>query len=322
MPTRVLLTGATGFVGQTMCDLLAHSHYQVRAALRVDRPLPAGASEKVTIGEIAENTDWSVALEGVDCVMHIAARAHVRHDARAGANLYVETNANGTRCLANAAAELGVRRFVYLSSVKVNGEGTAGHPYSSGDEPHPSDAYGVSKWLGEKYLMEIATRTDMECTIVRSPLVYGPGVRANFFRLMQWVENASVLPLGAIDNSRSLVSIWNLCDLLINLLENPRAPGRTWMVSDGEDLSTPELVRRIARALGRRVKLLPVPVSVLSLTALLLGRRTEIRRLCGSLVLDIAPTRSELNWSPPITVDEGLNRTVRWYLSESRSRGN
>lgn len=319
--TRVLLTGATGFVGSILCDALARSGYLVRAALRSDRLMPESAAEHVVVGDITPFTDWSAALRGVDSVVHIAARAHVLHDSGDNSDLYVETNARGTLRFADAAAQLGVRRFIYLSSIKVNGEETTGHAFTPLDEPRPQDAYGMSKWLGEKSLMEVTARTAMRAVIVRSPLVYGPGVRANFLRLLRWVDKEWPLPLGAIGNRRSLVSIWNLCDLLVQLLKSPSAPGRTWMVSDGEDLSTPELVRRIGKAMGRRVTLLPVPVGLLHLLGGLAGRKAEVARLCGSLAIDISQTRRELGWSPPVTVDEALSRTVDWYLSECHSRG-
>jgi nucleoside-diphosphate-sugar epimerase len=313
--TRVLVTGVTGTVGQPLCELLARSGYVVRAALRNDRPVAACIAEKVVVGNIMATTDWQVALDGVDVVLHIAARVHVLYDAGAHAELYMETNARGTRQLANASAQAGIRRFLFLSSVKVNGEETTGQPYSAHDEPCPRDAYGTSKWLAEKHLMEVAARTGMEAVIVRSPLVYGPGVRANFLRLLHWVDKEWPLPLGAIKNSRSLVSIWNLCDLLVHLLKHRLAAGRTWMVSDGEDISTPQLIQRLGSAMNRRVTLLPVPVGVLRLFGNLTGRETEIARLCGSLVVNIEHTRRELEWSPPINLDEGLARTVAAYLS-------
>jgi nucleoside-diphosphate-sugar epimerase len=316
--TRILVTGATGFVGHTLCEFLARSGYVVRAALRDDRPVPGCISEKAIVGDIAAATDWRAALRDVDLVLHIAARAHVLHDAKANSELYMETNAHGTRTLINTSAQAGVRRFGYLSSVKVNGEGTTDNAYSAYDEPRPVDPYGRSKWLAEKHVMEIGARTGMETVIVRSPLVYGPGVRANFLRMLHWVDKEFPLPLGAIQNHRSFVSIWNLCDLMVHVLKHPLASGRTWMVSDGEDLSTPDLVRRLASAMGRRAKLLPVPVGILRLLGALIGRNAEIGRLCGSLVVNIEPTRRELGWSPPTAVDEALARTVSWYLSESR----
>jgi nucleoside-diphosphate-sugar epimerase len=316
--TRVLVTGATGFVGLTLCDFLARSGYIVRAALRKDRLVPTCISEKVVVGDIAATTDWGEALHQVDSVLHIAARAHVLRNASADSNLYAETNAFGTERLAISSAIAGIRRFGYLSSVKVNGEKTTEHAYSADDEPRPMDAYGASKWLGEKSVMEIADRTRMDTVIVRSPLVYGPGVRANFLRLLRWVDRGWPLPLGAINNRRSCVSIWNLCDLLVHVLKHPHAPGRTWMVSDGEDVSTPELIQRLGNVMGRRVRLVPVPVRGLRLVGGLIGQSAEIARLCNSLVVNIAPTCRELQWSPPIKMDEALARTVNWYLAQSR----
>jgi UDP-glucose 4-epimerase len=318
---RVLVTGATGFVGHTLCYILAQSGYRVRAALRRDRTVAAVAPERVVVGEIGAATDWAAALTDVDCVVHVAARAHVVYESRTNSDLYIETNAHGTRCLASAAAAAGVGRFVYLSSAKVNGEETVGRAYTSADEPRPCDVYGTSKWLGEQSIGDVATSTGLEAAIVRSPLVYGPGVRANFLRMMRWVDSEWPLPLGAVENLRSFVSIWNLCDLLVHLLKSPVAPGRTWMVSDGEDLSTPDLIRRMARAMNRRVRLVSVPVGLLHVLGGLAGRRPEIHRLCSSLQLDIAQTRYELGWSPPLSVDEAMARTVNWYLTEGRSHG-
>jgi len=316
--TRVLVTGATGFVGQTLCQLLARSGYVVRAALRDDRSMPDYISEKAVVGDIATTTDWGTSLRGVDVVLHLAARVHVLHDSSANSDFYGETNARGTEHLANSSAEAGVRRFAYLSSVKVNGEETIGHAYTSHDQPHPQDAYGTSKWLAENHVIGIASRTGMEAVIVRSPLVYGPGVRANFLRLLRWVDKEWPLPLGAIENRRSLVSVWNLCDLLVLLLKHPHAPGRIWMVSDGEDLSTPELVQRLGKAMSRRVRLMPVPVGLLRLIGGLIGQKAEMARLCGSLVVDIESTRRELEWAPPVKLDDGLARTVAAYLAARR----
>jgi nucleoside-diphosphate-sugar epimerase len=315
----VLVTGATGFVGRTLCDVLAQSGRSVRAALRTDHSIPPSVNDKVVIGDIGTTTDWEEALRGVDSVIHLAAKAHVLHDVAAHSNLYFDTNERGTQRLANASAQAGVRRFIYLSSIKVNGEETTNCAYTADDEPRPQDAYGLSKWFGEKHVLEAAARTGMEVSIVRSPLVYGPHVRANFLRLMQWIDRQWFLPFAAIENRRSLVSVWNLCNLLIHLLRSPVAPGRIWMVSDGEDLSTPELVRRLAAAMHRRVKLVPVPLRLLHALGGLMGRRAEIRRLCGSLEVDALRTREELDWSPPVTVNEGLARTVSWYLSEGKS---
>ena len=316
---RVLITGCSGFVGRAVCAALLTSGYTVRCALRSPRSGTAGPMESVIVGDIRRDTDWGTALDQVELVIHLAARAHVLNDSTANAGLYNETNALGTSRLAAAAAAAGVRRFVYLSSVKVNGEETTKRPFSAFDEPHPLDHYGESKWLGEKGLFEVAQRTGMEAVIVRSPLVYGPGVRANFLRLMRWVDRERPLPLGAICNARSLISIWNLTHLLLHVMEHSAGAGKVWMVSDGEDLSTPDLIRHIGRAMNRTVRLFPVPSGLLRLGGRLMGKGPEVARLCGSLAVDIERTRDDLNWAPPLSVEESIARTVTWYLSEGVS---
>lgn len=316
--TRILVTGAAGLVGRALCEMLTGSGYLVRAASRSDRIASRHVSESVAVGEIDETTEWGAALKDVDAVVHLAARTHVLHDAKANSDLYFRTNARGTRNLAAAAVAARVRRFTFLSTVKVNGERTTDRPYRPADLPEPSDAYARSKWLGELAVAEAAAPAGMEYTVVRSPLVYGPGVRANFLHLMQWIDRRWPLPFGAINNQRSLVSVWNLCELLVTVLKSPVASGKTLMVSDGEELSTPELVRRIARAMNRRARLWPVPVNILRSCALLAGRADEMERLCGSLVIDMSQTRAELGWSPPLPVDEALMRTAAWYFSTTR----
>jgi nucleoside-diphosphate-sugar epimerase len=321
---RVLVTGATGFVGPVLCGELARRGYLVRAALRAARslPLPDGVTETAIVGDIGSHTQWQDALLGVDAIVHIAARAHVLNDDPANADLYMETNAHGTRRLVSAAAAAGVSKFVYMSSIKVNGEETTGRAaYTCADEPKPRDAYGISKWMGETAVLEIAAQTGMHAAIVRSPLVYGPCVRANFLRLLRWVDKELPLPLGSVHNTRSLVSVWNLSDLLAQVLEHSAAAGQAWMVSDGDDLSTAQLIRLLGSAMHRRVRLLPVPVGVLRFGGRLIGRGAEVARLCGSLAVNITRTRAEIGWRPPVTVHEGLARTVRWYLSEGRLRG-
>jgi nucleoside-diphosphate-sugar epimerase len=314
----VLLTGASGFVGRSLCATLEQAGYEVRAAMRTAGVTVPGVAEHVSVGDISAQTDWRQALSGVDFVIHAAARAHIANDPKRNADLYTSTNTDGTACLARAASAAGVRRFVFLSSVKVNGEEVESHAYTLADEPRPQGAYGMSKWLAEKAVSEIALRTHMEAAIVRPPLVYGPGVRANFLRLMQWVDARRPLPLGAVHNRRSLISVWNLCDLLVNLLENPASTHGTWLASDASDLSTPDLVRRIAAAMHRRALLVPVPVTLLRMVGSLTGRSGEVRRLCGSLAVDISQTSAMLGWVPPLSVDEGLSRTVAWYMAKGR----
>ncbi len=248
--------------------------------------------------------------------MHAAARGHYVSDSRFGEYLYLETNALGSRRLAESAARAGVRRLVYVSTVKVNGEGSATQPYTAGDPPRPVGAYARSKWLGEGAVCEAAAGTTLEAVIVRPPLVYGPGVGANFLRLLRWVDRGWPIPLAGVDNRRSLIGIWNLCDLLLRLLTHPGAAGRVWMASDGEDHSTPDLVHEIGRAMRRRVRLVSVPVGLLRAAATLTGRSADVSRLCDSLQADITQTRRELGWAPSVALEEGVARTVRWYLQE------
>jgi nucleoside-diphosphate-sugar epimerase len=317
---RILVTGATGFIGRSVCHALTRQGFMVRAALHVDRPLPQHVAEDVMVGDITESTDWTRALDGIDAVVHLAAKAHVMV-ASSAFDEYNVTNALGTKGLIRSAVKAGVGRFIYLSSIKVNGEGLANRPYTPLDIPNPRDSYAMSKWLGEKYVMEVEASASPARVIVRTPLVYGPGVRANFLRLLRWVEGDWPIPLGAIHNSRSMTSVWNLAHLLAHVVNHSSAAGKTWLVSDGLDLSTPELIARIGAAMGRRVRLVPVPVALLRLGGGLFGRAHEIARLCNSLTVDISETRQQLAWSPPLSVDEGIHRTVRWYMSEGRSSG-
>lgn len=314
---RVLVTGASGFVGRHLCSALVHAGFVVRGAVRSNDGISqVSGSERVVVGEIGPNCDWARALSGVDAVIHAAARAHVLGD-RAGESVYMTVNELGTRRLAVAAAKAQVKRFIFLSTIKVNGE-EANRRFMAGDPPNPQDAYARSKLAAERHLWQIAGATSMEVVIVRPPLIYGPGVRANFLRLLHWVEKERLLPFGAIRNSRSLLSVWNLCDLLIRLLTHGEAAGRLWMASDNEDLSTPELVCRLAAGMRRNVRLIPLSDNLLLLLGQLVGKRAEVMRLCSSLAVDIGDTLRLLSWTPPLSVDEGLTRTAQWYLAEGR----
>jgi UDP-glucose 4-epimerase len=256
-------------------------------------------------------------MDGVDCVFHLAARVHVLGAGADMESAYIETNAYGTQRLAQAAASCGVGRFVHLSSIKVNGERTTGRAFRHDDVPAPEDAYGRSKLMAERALESVAAASALSIVNVRSPLVYGAGVRANFLRLMTWVDRQLPLPLGAIRNQRSLISVWNLCDLLVQLASTPQLTG-TCLASDGESLSTPDLIRRLARAMQRRALLIPVPVNLLRRMGRLAGREAELMRLCDSLVVDADPTFRKLGWRPPFTTDAGLARTAAWYLKGKR----
>jgi nucleoside-diphosphate-sugar epimerase len=314
---RVLVTGASGFVGNVLCGQLSRAGHRVRAALRRDAEAPAGAAEVAVVGEIDGETRWDAALDGVDGVIHLAARAHVMNDGPESRDLYFRVNAAGTRALAVACAGSRVSRLVYLSSIKVNGEATTAAPFTAEDAPRPQDAYGESKWRGEQHVAEVSEAGGPVGIIVRSPLVYGPGVRANFRRLLDLVWRETPLPLGAVRNARSIISVWNLCDVLCRGLDAPLPRGAsTILVSDGPAISTPELVTRIARALNRRPRLIPVPPILLRLGGLLTGRGAEVARICDSLDVDISSSRRLMGWQPPLTLDEGLARTAEWYRGQ------
>ena len=310
----ILVTGATGFVGialvkRLMADCVCGG--VVAALRRLDVSLPEGL-KFVQVGDLLPNTNWNTALQQVDAVVHCAARVHVMQDsANNPIDAYRHVNVQGTLNLARQAAQAGVRRFVFVSSIKVNGEATLpGHPFTADDEPGPLDPYGVSKMEAEQGLREISAQTGMEVVIVRPPLVYGPGVKANFASMMRWVARGVPLPLGAIHNARSMVALDNLVDLLVTCLKHPAAAGQTFLVSDGEDVSTTQLLRRTAHAMGKHAWLLPVPTMLLEWGAAILGKRDVAQRLCGSLQVDISKTRQLLGWSPPLTLDQGLRKAV------------
>ena len=315
---RILVTGASGFVGQALCSSLLTQGHAVRAAVRSAGLPSANGLDVVAVGDVGAQTDWSAALSGVDCVIHCAARAHVMHETAADAlEAYRTVNVAGTRRLAEQAATLGVRRFVFLSSIHVNGVFTHGaHLFEHDDVPAPIENYAISKWEAEKVLWEVSAKTGLEVVVVRPPLVYGPGVKGNMLRLLSMVASGMPLPLGAVHNQRSLVGLDNLVDLLIHCVDHPAAAGQVLLVSDGEDLSTPELIRVLAQAMGKPSRLVPVPVLLLRAAGSLLGKGAEVDRLVGSLQVDSNHTRELLDWSPPVSVDEGLQKTADWFLGQ------
>ena len=303
---RVLVTGATGFVGRPLVRHLAAQGWPVTAAVR-SLPQPKDRvreADYIAVGDIGPQTDWTTALRDVTHVVHAAARVHVMHGGDAAA--FQRVNAEGTARLAQQAAASGVSRLVLLSSIKVNGEATDGRPFRADDPPAPQDAYARSKLAAEERLWRACRASGMEGVVLRLPLVLGPGARANVARLVQLVRSDVLLPLGSIDNRRSLLALGNLCDFVALSLEHPQAGNRVWLLSDGEDLSTPELLRQVAAALGCRLRLLRCPVSVLRVVATLVGRSAEIARLAGSLQVDSEPARRELGWHAPLTTREGV----------------
>ncbi len=306
---RVLLTGAGGFVGYALSEFLAGRRREFRPVVRSGGESIGGAIPHV-IGDVGSHTDWSAVLDGVDAVVHLASRVHVMSESGGDIDaLYRETNTFGTLRLAQQAADAGVKRFVFLSSIKVNGE-ERDVAYSENDQPAPIGPYATSKRDAELGLWEIADRSGMEVVVIRSPLVYGPGVKANFLSMMRWLHRGVPLPFGAIRNRRSLVSIGNLVDFIATCVDHPEAANETFMVSDGEDISTPDLLARLAAALEVKARLVDVPVSVLKLGATMLGQDEMLRRLCGSLCVDASKANRLLGWSAPLTVDDGLKATA------------
>jgi nucleoside-diphosphate-sugar epimerase len=300
----VLVTGATGFVGTALLERLSREpQFRMRAAVRASAPALSDAAQ-VVVGDIGASTSWGDALIDVTSIVHLAARVHVMHDtAENPLAAFRAVNVAGTLALARQAADAGVERFVFLSSVKVNGE--TGR-FSETDIVAPSEPYGVSKCEAEVGLREIARTSGMSVVIVRPPLVYGPGVKANFRTLQRAVRRGLMLPLGAVHNRRSLVAVGNLVDLIVVLLTHPRAANETFFVSDGDDLSTTELVELMARAMDRPARLLPVPVFLLKLAATIVGKRDVAQRVLGSLQVDITKARTYLGWVPPLSVVDAL----------------
>ncbi|EJN33170.1 UDP-glucose 4-epimerase family protein [Pseudomonas sp. GM80] len=314
--SRVLVTGATGFVGEALVfRLLRDKVFTPVAAVRGETRL-AGLCPVVAFG-LDENSPLPP-LEDVDVVVHCAARVHVMNEVAADPlAAFRQVNVEGTARLARHAAKSGVKRFIFISSIKVNGEVTLpGAPFSADDAPAPVDPYGISKREAEDALRQISQDTGMEVVIIRPPLIYGPGVKANFLNMMRWLERGIPLPFGAINNRRSLVAIGNLIDLITVCIKHPAAGGHVFLVSDAQDLSTTQLLRRMAGALNVKPRLLPLPSSLMTVGAALIGRQDLAQRLCGSLQVDIGKTQAILGWLPAISVDQALRNTAGHYRAK------
>lgn len=299
----IAVTGATGFVGRSLCEALRHAGTAFRPLSRADAP---GC---IAVGDIGPDTAWGAALAGASTVVHLAARVHHRQEREASAlDSYRRTNVAGTLRLARKAQACGVRRIVFVSSIKVNGERTEpGHPFHADDAPAPTDPYGISKLEAERELRALGAKTGLEVVVVRPPLVYGAEVGANFRALVDLARKGLPLPLGAIRNKRSLIAVGNLVDLLIRCVDHPQAAGRTFLCRDGQDVSTPELLRAIGLALGRPAQLVPAPALVIEAAGKLLGQGAAVRRLTDSLQVDDAETRACLDWTPPFTLGQALS---------------
>jgi nucleoside-diphosphate-sugar epimerase len=318
---KVLVTGANGFIGLALCDKLCAGGRHVRGAVR-SLQKASDLRKKISpviIKSIGPNTDWSEALTGIDTVVHLAARAHVLEEVTAEPlAAFREVNLKGTARLAGMAARSGVKRFVYMSSVKACGE-NRNSPYSGKDEPAPQSPYGISKWEAEQTLHAIADKTGLEVVVIRPPLVYGPGIKANFLSLFKIIERGVPLPFAGVKNRRSLIYIGNLIEAVITCILHPKASNQTYFVSDGVDLSTPELIRKIALAMGRPARLFCFPLFLLEAAGKITGKSGQIDRLTGSLTVDNGKIQRELGWKANYTIDQGLSETAQWFLNQRDS---
>jgi len=320
MNERVLVTGADGFVGRYVCRKLIASGFIPHAGVRtlqlwpeLQRVVP-GLTDHSLLGDLGANPDLRGPLAGVSAVVHLAARVHVMRES-AGDPLqeYRRVNVDGTKSIALAAVAAGIRRFILVSTVKVQGESTFGEPFREDMTPHPEDAYSVSKWEAEEALRCLASESGLEVVIVRPPLVYGPGVRGNFLRLLRLVDRALPLPWPKKGNRRSMIGAENLADFLVRCVDHPKAAGKSFLVKDSEDISTRELITRLARFLARPSRLVPVPEALIRLAARMTFKEEAINRVLDSLVIDSRSAQLDLQWAPPVPLDDGLAATARWY---------
>ena len=307
---KVMLTGAGGFVGQYLCSTLEEAGFELVRVFRASEQVLKKVFQNTIVGKnIDATTDWTNDLIDVEAVVHLAARVHVMTGDEAGdLASFREINVEGTKNLAEQAAHSGVNRFIYLSSIKVNGEQTDGQPFSATQAPDPKNSYAISKMEAEETLRKIEKTTNMEVVIIRPPLVYGPGVKGNLLALVKMIKKGIPLPLGAVNNRRDLISIYNLCDLIRVCILHPGAPGDTFLVSDNESISTTDLIRQIANGLNRTARLFPAPNWLLTLLAALFGKMEQLEKLTGNLQINMSPTQQALDWHPPLSVAESFRK--------------
>ncbi|HDX8594549.1 UDP-glucose 4-epimerase family protein [Aeromonas hydrophila] len=304
MKNKIILTGSTGFVGRRIKNAIPRENLILVGRRNLDEEY------EFFLSDLDKNSQYDDVMKDVSCIIHCAARAHMMHDENDSSYcLYHKINVDGTLNLARQAAVNGVKRFIYISSIKVNGESTViNSPFTEKDIPAPEDAYGASKLAAENSLRDLAIETDMEIVIIRPPLVYGPGVKANFAAMMNLASKNFPLPLGAINNKRSMVALDNLVDLIVTCIDHPKAANQTFLVSDDHDVSTTELLKMMVRAVGKTPRLLPVPMGWLKFAGRLIGKQAVVERLCGNLQVDISYTKDILGWQPPILMEEGIKR--------------
>ena len=308
---RILITGVNGFIGRNLCAFLKEKGYFVRGAVRNSVRDVFGVDEDIQMGDINESTDWQQALVGVDTVIHLAGRVHIMNDSAADpVEIFRKVNVFGTERLARMAAKAGVKRFIFISSVKVNGEGFQG-AYTEKDISAPQDAYGVSKMEAEQVLACVASETGLETVILRLPLVYGPGVKANFKNLIKLAGSGLPLPFKRIDNRRSFLYLGNLVDAISTCITHPLAAGETFIVSDGQDVSTPDLIKMIACAVNKKVILFSLHPSILKVLCKITRKTEELEKLTGSLLVDSSKIKDLLGWRTPFTMEEGIRETVK-----------
>jgi len=319
---RVLVTGGAGFIGRHLCQRLSNVGHAVVGTSR-SSVIEYDTDTHIirSVSDLGPKTNWGPLLEGMDCVVHLAARVHVMKDIHPDPlAAFRQVNVEGTERLLRQVAECGVKRFVFLSSIKVHGDVNFGAPFRAADTLMPADPYGQSKLEAEVLVRKAGEELGIETVIIRPPLVYGAGVGGNFFRMLQVVERGYPLPFGRVNNKRSLVSVNNLCDLIRKCIDSPAAVGGKFLVSDSSDISTADLIRLIANSMGKPSRLVPVPMSVLRVAAGLLGRRDDAARLLSSLQVDIDETMRVLNWRPPVSLADGIRSTVTWY-EEQKANG-
>ena len=316
--TKILVTGASGFVGRALCPELSDRKYNVIGAFRSTDKFTGfkDSMECIAVGEIGPDTDWTHALSGVDVVIHLAARAHVlRENTAYSLSEFSKVNVAGTEKLAGDIVSNGVKRLIYISSIGVNGNNTSGSPFTEEMLPHPYDPYTKFKWEAEQLLHNIAQETGLNIVILRPPLIYGPNAPGNFGRLLTLVKSNIPLPFGSINNRRSFIYVRNLVDAIIKCIEHPNVANQTFLVSDGQDISTPGLIKMIAVAMGKKVNLIPFPPFFLKMFGSLAGKGSDVGRLTGSLQVDSSKIRRTLGWTPPFTIEKGISETVKWHLN-------